>query len=585
MGVGDQSLKDMNADQLMNKLGERLKQALVIIISALLDVGKAFAMGVLVVQKAFDYIRDVLKLAGLQLIETIGEIVKRLGNVVMTLGSMLGNEDMKNAGAGIFASGQGIKNVADKLGMDDLRKRIAEGVLNFTPAEMQVFNDAADKTKNDILNSLVDFLFPKPEEVEEGIGSDADLKPKQFTKDQVEAWMEFQEDLKAIDEKANEQRLEENERYQEQKTEIERRGNEARLERDKDIAAAQADKAKADLESAKERDENINKLKTDAGKEDRRRTEDHERQLAEIKSKSNRDMLKAAMNLDAQGVLDALTSRRERVAKENEEFAIEKQRRIEDMNERIALEEEGHKQRLQKAIEAEAKQVAQIEERYAKEAAALNRAMTKLDAEHTKRLTDIDNQAIRERNARERAFMIEFNQLEQHENRKLVIQGRGMAAAEAQLGAWWSRVAARMGTLPVPTMSNYGPVSSSFMTMPSGETGSVTVNNQGRRRIEFQTGTNRVPYTGTFGLHEGESVMRPDVAALARSMLGSNFTQEQLANRIAGGGSASINVGDVTLSPVFGDIGSYSREEIIQLAKEGFFEVLKEAAAAKGAKL
>lgn len=72
----------------------------------------------------------------------------------------------------------------------------------------------------------------------------------------------------------------------------------------------------------------------------------------------------------------------------------------------------------------------------------------------------------------------------------------------------------------------------------------------------FQSGTAFVPRTGLAMLHQGEAVMRPDVAAIARRELGGGFTQPQLARALQGGGGSSITIGPGAIVVQGGGMGT-----------------------------
>ncbi len=108
----------------------------------------------------------------------------------------------------------------------------------------------------------------------------------------------------------------------------------------------------------------------------------------------------------------------------------------------------------------------------------------------------------------------------------------------------------------------------------------------GQRVIQqFASGTSELGNNGLFYGHKGEVIINPRASDAIRRMLGSDFTSDQLANAVAGGGvnnTSSFQFNEGAVQVVLGDVGGRSNSEIIALSKVGFAQAINEFLATRG---
>lgn len=297
--------------------------------------------------------------------------------------------------------------------------------------------------------------------------------PDDFSQEQIDAWMEFQDRIAEIDAEAQAEALE------------------AQADHDKELLALQADHDQQEIDLAqahadqltaldkkrndgiqdaadkrtKTETESLTRLNTkiaDLRRDAARNEEEIQISLAERLQRiwfSLQDNLEdAAAKLSGQGIFDAnkadARAKRDAGLDSNQERA-RIQRRLEQQ---IEDEQRAHEVRLQQSADAETERLAQIQAGYDEEytalltkqenernalAAAQADELTQLQANLDERLATIQANAEKQKQAEEKAFIKTFNALAtaagQHQNRMIGIQRQGQQIAENELRAWWTR--------------------------------------------------------------------------------------------------------------------------------------------------
>jgi hypothetical protein len=120
---------------------------------------------------------------------------------------------------------------------------------------------------------------------------------------------------------------------------------------------------------------------------------------------------------------------------------------------------------------------------------------------------------------------------------------------EAALREWWER---QRQMIEEARQEKYGEAQADYAA----------------RHPSYQTG-GRIPSTGLYRLHQGEEVIRPDVAAAVRHMMGGNLNQNALVGAIAGGGGTQI--GSISI-PIYAQPGMDEK----QVAKFAVRELIRQ---------
>jgi len=285
---------------------------------------------------------------------------------------------------------------------------------------------------------------------------------------------------------------------------------------------------------------------------------DYQERMAQIQRSARRDMLNAAMRLDASGVFAAQQRLKDQQTDEQRAY----QRRLSDLDKWLSeaqeKENEAHAKSIEEAQRNAEKQLDDLRVRYEREEQLakenqqarlaelrqqynreqsetrdqFNREMAQLRTQHLLRMNEIARNAHEERQAVETAFISTFNQLQAeagaHQSAMINIQQAGQAQMEADLRNWWERMRGVVST------STQAPIVSSPNTyVPPG----------GRYINPYQTG-GAVVKTGIGRVEAGEYILRPDVARAVDRMLGGNMTQGALLSSLSGRASR----GDVQIN-------------------------------------
>ncbi len=322
---------------------------------------------------------------------------------------------------------------------------------------------------------------------------------------------------------------------------------------------------------------NQERLKTiqEHSEEAARSLEDHQRRLAQIEREGRESVLEAASRLDARGVFEALRATREKRNAENEEFQVERRRRNQDLSARLQdLTQHTAVERQQRAA-AFAQELAESDTRHkqqqAAEKATFDERISREDQQRAiERQRRIEDFAIadRERRAsfdrqvqdlRDRLLKPEEIIKQTSYGIQLMLAGKFVQGINAIFAGF------KLPQLPVPTApspnaptgpgvpmysSPAGPPAPSYnLPAPStvspvkwsyGSPVTPTRHVGGAGRAGGASWTNLGDWT-----HPGEAVASRPVADKLREILGSGFSQGELAAFVAGrsgGGSLTVPV-------------------------------------------
>jgi hypothetical protein len=556
--------------------GERFKQVIVILVAALIEVGRGIAKAGAFLFNAFDQVLNAIKLGATYIKEGFLRITSAFGQVLIAIGQLLaqipGQEQNGLLLAGLETVRRTTFDMTDLfLERDKLQKRLSEGFA--LPAETEASIDAAfDQLGGSVIGGLNDFFFPKADRAGEMIkqqlgrlGDDlVEGAESMFSDDMIDAWGEFQDELKKIEADAQKEREEELSKHEKDKTKLEADQLQKRTEALDDFNRKQA-------EGQTKLGWDILDLQADFEEKEK----EAERKFRQEEKKSRREhrlnLLKAAAALDGRAIYLEQQRFKDQQKEREKDAKQQKGQRQRELDKRIAdLQLQFQREtELQNAnfygVELPRLQAQQAEER------------TVFEAAHQERLAQITAQAAEQSAAAETAFIDTFNKiLEQegaHQDMMLQTQREGQAAMEAELKAWWENQAALIGTTAPKTNSN-----KNSTTSPGGSF--YGSNNP------YAPNTPVTPVTPFPNLPSSpnDQGFFPDLAgaaSLAMTAANSVSTQSAAALNTMNGGSrggAGLSIGTFAPQIVLGDIGKRSDKEVEELIDRGIMKTLKKVA-------
>lgn len=590
----------------MQIIGERFKQTIGIIISGMSQFAKILAIGKAGLELLVAGIDGILtKISGAinlwagQLMNAIDDIpgIKVARTSESTLDEFRAKRDapiisqdkLNEIGQNLAKAGEDIDDVT--LGLLD-----SLGLIKHVENE-------ASKFMNQTLDWVNNLNVSAP--------------PPDFSQEQIEAFAEFQDTLKEIETQAQEEREDALDKHEKAKTDIqaeydrrlERMQDDEELRRtravqSRDRAISEALGRSADKESdiyAAHRDK-LADLEGDFRASQIKGIQDHERRLQRMRRDNDLARMKAAARLDFQSIFEMDQRNKLRESDEREDFETRQRQRQTEYDEALAQEQAALSERLQANQDAEDARIDQIKQSFVESEAlqAENRAiqlqrmqedhqlqLAKMDEQHAERLAQIDEQAKERADLENQAFVDLFNQLAidagQHEDRLLGIHRRGQQQIERELTQWWNRQNRLLnlgsrGVAAGPSGNGRMGGYQNFQPDAIASTARVSANDLNHNpanRSRFigltlggrSTG-GEIRQTGAYQLEAGEGVLRRDVWAQAKRMMGGEMTQHG-ALAAMGGGRGGVTFGDFNMSNSFGDIGGYSKEEILNLIQRG----------------
>jgi hypothetical protein len=396
-----------------------------------------------------------------------------------------------------------------------------------------------------------------------------------FTDQQVNAWRTYQDDLQAITEQAEAEIVAARQEAEQRRQQLEAnwRLQDRRSAEDEEIQARRraAERAEQMVALTEQRDAKIADLQMQANERVLQEAAEHAERMEELERSHREALSDAVSRLDAVALWRELRSYQDRKQQEEENYSEQREQRRLQLEEQIAAEREAHERRMVEMQEQFAQEDALRAEDAALRAQRLaedrQMELAALEAQLNDRLTAIENQASAERRARELAFIEEFNQLSTHQGQMINLQREGQDVAEAELRAWWTRMARIFGTTPVVEEA---PLTRRTSAGTGGRLGGY------QRYPEFAIG-GTVQETGLIYAHAGEEILNPGLAAIFRMLFGSGtLPPAAFASAFAGGPTYNSRAvtwnGDLNYGgPAgdnLGDIGAAIRQALMDILTE-----------------
>lgn len=364
-------------------------------------------------------------------------------------------------------------------------------------------------------------------------------------------------------------------------------------------------------------EQKIAEINQDAQREAARRQADHLRDLQKMEDEHRLRLLDAAANLNAQAVANEQRNYSQQRGEKERGFNEEHARQNEDNARRIEQERQNAQQRLienQTNLARELDQMRQNhliqeQERTAQYERQRTDAQMRFDEETIKRqeqqqlrIADMNEQFALEqqkrreelqqrleesaaqeaitKKKREEQFNIELAELGNAEARKLIALQNSHRNIEIAYAAHIARVQGTVNLL--------GGVQSVFQGVGNAIANAINairnaaqgtgIPRTGRPQMTaYALGTNRVPVTGTYQLHQDEVVLSRGAASAMRAVLGDNFNQAQATDYFmrGGGGGVTIN-GGFTPQINISNAGNYTPDQLANLIKRGTADALVE---------
>ena len=422
--------------------------------------------------------------------------------------------------------------VLDSLNVPQNFNQIARGIQmpHFGERVLQFYNNATGRGGSD-----------------GGGATSAPVSATGFNTAQIDAFRQFKDEMAALERDYNESVLKETQQYH-------TRRNDIILEYNEKVVQAQEDEFRRRTEAEQDLAREIADLQEDSAKDQVKARRDLEAEIAKLMRESRLRVLEAASRLDARAVFEEQRRTRARIDEMRGEYDEEAQERKRQTDERIKDLQDEFKREEDKRAQDFQRRLAELDRQK-------NRELQQLQQQHYNRLSEMQSQYARERNARNQAFATELNDLAGHNGRVLTIHRTGMFTLEYELLAWYSRMQQQLAGGGTPRIAQPIP----FPGRPAP--------------TPYQTGTSYVPATDIYKLHAGEGVMTPSVNALARSILGGNYSQSQLAGLMTGRGGGRGQSFDFSgMQIVLGDVGNRSNADVAAMIEDGLYQFFSRAA-------
>jgi hypothetical protein len=507
------------------------------------DVFNILKQTVLVLSEVLKDLWGIMQYAGLQIKNAFWQLIETLGNAALSIAQML-KLVMPDKAAQYQKGAQEIIDFAKtmQVGSEELKKWSDD------------FTKWREESKTALAKSLFPDIFPSggggaPGETTGGAPTTAD----EFTAEQIDAFAQFQQDMKDLEAQGAEQRLRINEQYQEAVAAVEERLADLR----KSIAKAEQDAAES--EAKKEQDYQLRREQVieDAQEESVRAAEAFNRQKERDERDHRNNLLDAGSRFDALGIIREMRSYNEKRTQANEDFAASQSQRAEELDQRLVQEAEAHEREMDELRTNNRQRLEELRQQYREEYQAAQDKLIKLRDAHIRELSDLDQKLARERDARQRAYIEQFNSLAGSLNNQIQIARQGQAQMQADLRNWWTNIRNEMNAI-------LGQATAAIPN-PSPKTGDT----KGGVPVPMALGGE--VSAGFYQLHDQEEVLRPDVARQIRAAMGGSINQTALAMAFSGGGtgggisiSAPISIQGAPGQPVE-DIGRAVRDVLIDI--------------------
>jgi hypothetical protein len=605
-------------EKAMDVLGERLKQLLVIVVDQLIYFGETLAKIVLHVTNAIDQFINVFELGGAMLGVIFASLKRSIADLMVgiadALAPIMQSGGLRNAGLKLQGEADWEKGVAANKAAE-LAGELTRG-FQPKPEDMASVEATFANLRQSVVGGLSDMLFPAQEMIEETVANvEATVnKAKKivFEGDQVEAFIDFQEDLADLTKEGNKRRLDEEEaqkqreldliaRYEEQRARAiaqqQRQEGKDRVALEKQINKMIADSAESDKKAELADEEKAKEVREKSRENLEKAEKDHLERMADLQTEHRWNLVQAMSKLDARAVWAELNSYEERKKAEEDGYATRKADLETQLNEELEQIRTSRAQQREEQAAALAEQIQDqrdaLVERHALQREEMmyqfqqqdiqrQEEMARLQQQGIERMAQLDQQLASERQRREQAFIEQFNSLAKTEEQKLAVQRMGQATALALLEQYWKDHNAvfkrnQVNTDVYKKAPTQGPPQG---PQPNPNPGQPTPPRRGPvigpgGVSYFHTG-GRSHNTGPHVLQKDEEVLQAQIARQLRSMMGGEINQQALVKMFGEGGRNVIQVDNVNNH--FGDIGNRSQrqtsEDVTQAVMDALLRLL-----------
>lgn len=579
-GIGDPRLRSDSGEDPGAVIGERLKQVVVIVAAAFIEGAKLIDQGGFLVENAITQLARIIRVGALLVENVFLEMVELAQGLLLQDTSAVRERRLANAQTGL----------AD---LQALRQGFA-----LTP-EQQQRQAQLNAGYDQLLQTLTGFLFPAVQQ--QAQASQAATTPLQQLANALQA------NQAAIAETAQKVREVTDEFEAEKQRIAEERGISAGREQfDFDLGrgraladfqtqqarsnadfygnlARQAEQFRAQQQTAEAQAyaDRMRKL-ADFAREQQRAAEDHGRRLAEIERDTRDRVQEAAARLDARGAFFALRDGRRRISDEEQRYAIERQRRQEDFNLQLAQLQEAQQQQAEARAAAfaqqQAEQIAQYQLQQQRQVEDFNLRLAREDEDRALRLARQQEDYARQDAMRLEAYNREIAQL-----RNKLLQETGLGQQ------FVSVVGQTLGNIRQSFQGFLGGVQQDVNALRTGGSAGLGGGGGGSAGLGGYRPGGSAGLGYAFGgmpqlnrrVGINERGLESGLLSNGRFAVFTNpatiFPANQTRQILSGGGGGGMQIG--TFAPVLniGDIGSYTPEQIEQIAVGGMKKAMMEA--------
>lgn len=628
-GKSQQEAKDM--------LGDTFKQLVVLITNAAIEIISGFKAVAIVLQNAFELLANILNVGANIIKAGIGGIIEALASIIDRIGAQIGGgigADLQSKAVDLARPGVVMQDEAKKSidqSNAEIFKLLQTGLMP-TKEQFEQIEKDNQKMKQDILVPLIESFFPKKEDLPETTGTGGAQPASEFTQEQVDAWLDYRDKVEQINLEADRDLLREEQDFQRERLQKEAEFNN-KLQREYDdemlrrqraeeklnnqIAEVGIKAAQREYDLKVESETKITELTEKANTDETKRVQDHFDALAKIEKESREDIRDAARNLDAEGVRQAIRNREDAIDEENKKFEDGSKEQQQTLQQRITEEKRHYERRLEEGRLSDQREIERLKRHFLEDEAIRiadfntkrQRAIDDFAAarnqeqiEHNIKMGDIREKAQRERNVALDHYIKELDGLTQHNARKLRYTDEYYKQEEQNMRIHYNNLRSIMNlpTLTAPnaasnggsTYSNYysgvggyntyAPTAPTTVSRPTTYNpslgGSTYANMYGGGRYAAGGRLTRDGYV--YG-EKDETILNSTSSDIIQKMLGQEITGAALINALnrGNGGASSLNITNFNPQLSFEDIGSYSREEIVDIVGDALIEKLEEAVA------
>jgi hypothetical protein len=362
-------------ENVMDVLGERIKQIFVILVDQFLHFGHTLAKVALFIWNAGDQIVNIFKLIGSFVREFGATLQSVVGDLLVGISQLIAKiPGAEGMAIGILQAGGDLqrRGMIEKDAALDQRgaaaARLAQG-LEVPQSELDRVEANFNALRENVIGGLVGFLFPVEQKAEEVAGDLEDAgetvaaaigdTPEFIAEQQAEiadAYKTYIEDIKKIDEEKNSALLKANQDFAAEQVKIaqdmanaERKALEDLIkDRDKLLLDFNRDGDKAERERQRDELENMIEFQ----RKERDDAQAHADKLVDIQKKSQVRQQELLLNLDFKGLFELQQTTNAELEGANQSFAEQRRERL------TALDDEKSDMARAFAAEREERQIA-----------------------------------------------------------------------------------------------------------------------------------------------------------------------------------------------------------------------------------